>query len=408
MRLYLIETPERLAFIDKILSKIIDIPDRRMIAANALLDVDPTNVKKYVPWLAKLVTNGIISIARAVGQKPTTQIRLPEDNQRIQDLLATFERAKPRLEQQYRDILKFTDVYKLEDYLSKIINSGKSESVGSSVVKQVPGAEIIYNQTPYTLYRVNNIKGSMIKLDKAGQQNFTDPETEERISAVGILGMGPPETKWCTRSAFGRGRYAQHYLKSNDIYVLYKDGVPFMQKCGGQVMDVNDRHMQPPPAIDAVIQKDINTQLELKRQKLAAANKIRLANFEKQIVPEGKSLVLVSSEASGLINSITCGKIVDAGTFYYIGINEIDNGKTRPTRGRRPANLRKVLEDSGMAEIKRYLRYPNGKTKRSYDVQGRVIETTAEKDSSTYFTTNWKYYPILTVKKENVLKTKHA
>jgi hypothetical protein len=395
MKLLLIENPDRLSFIDKILSSVISNPDKRQTAANMLLDVDPTRHKKLAQWLARLVTRGFVSISGIVASKPNRQAILPEDGARITDILATFERSKPRIEVEYRDINKFPNLYSLEDKLKEIVDLGKSEAIGSSIVRKMPGADIVYRDDTYTLYAIDRISRERLKF---GREHLS-PEEERSVKAVEKLGMGPPETNWCTREKYP---YPQsgYYLSTNDIYILYKDGMPLAQKCGTQVMDVNDR----PTELPDVIEKEIE---RIHQAKLTAAR----AEFKKFIesgsLADGKSAVMCANRTM-----IICDKVLDVGPFYYIGI---DRGEQVSAPNTRRRSFYNALLTSGMASFNRVPKYPQYRKKvylrweeytpqekEKYRRTGKGPDPITVRDTSTMISTIWNYKNILTVNKQNI------
>jgi hypothetical protein len=302
MRLRIIcEDAARLAWLNKILLPMIPDEARRMQAAATLLDADPTKAKKLAQWLGRLTTNGIISIRGIIAARPNTQIRLPEDSQRVQDALALYERSKPRIPVANRDLNRFNDFYALEDMLNGLVNQGAVQATATKV-REVPGAEII-SAPPYTIYKVERVSKDKTK--------FT-PEELVRVKAIETLGMGPPETKWCTRARYSAsfGSYAARYLCGNDMFVVYKDGQPFLQKAGKQVMDVNDRPITPPPEI-------INILSQLQKRANAAKKAValqRVQPFIEQIETGQLAKVVVITSSGAAIGD----RIVDAGSYYYI------------------------------------------------------------------------------------------
>lgn len=413
MKLLIIENPNRLSYIDKILSKVIPAPDKRLSVANMLLEVDPTNQKVMAQWLAKLVVKGFLSISGIVSIKPNNQIKLPEDAIRIRDSLATFVKSKPRITAEYRDINKYDDFYGLEERLSEIVGSGKSQAVGSSIVRRVPGADIIYRDDTYTLYKIDRIP-------RKGDNGAYTQEEQVRLMAVEDLGMGPPETKWCTRKAYPNCQ-SEYYLRSGDIYILYKDGMPFMQKCRSEVKNVLDRRDYMPEVIDEFLDEYID-KLEQERR-AAAAIKLKKLVDNKEL-PPGKSAILTMS---GTL--ILCDKIVNAGSFLYVGI---DDGSTYQTIRPAKRKYRSVLEQSGMASFRSitkydYLKYDFDRYQRvGYNLQAqrhmsmgaegnhyypdkvlgpgeypRYIES-YRNDAAGALVTRWNYGHILTVNIENV------
>lgn len=411
MKLLIIENPNRLSYIDKALSKVIPAPDKRLSVVNMLLEIDPTNQKMMAQWLAKLVVRGFLSISGIVSVKPNNQIKLPEDAARIRDSLATFDKSKPRIATEYRDINKYEDFYDLEERLSEIVSSGKSQAVGSSIVRKVPGAEIIYRDDTYTLYKIDRIR-------RVKDGTYTQEE-QVRMRAVEDLGMGPPETKWCTRKDYPNCQSA-YYLGKDDIYILYKNGKPFMQKCGREVKNVFDHNDHMPEFIDEYLDKYLD---ELNQEKTAAAASRFKELVGNKEIPTGKSAVMTKG---GTI--ILCDKIVNAGRLLYIGINKLGNQR-KQYYTIRPAkrNNRSVLEQSGLASFQSVSRFDWLKQDFDADRLGRDYRRDRynqqakrlgkpplgpgeypnyieryRNDAAGALITKWNYGPILTVNMENV------
>jgi len=118
---------------------------------NTLEEIDPTNHKQYVEWLAKQYIN--------------KQFRL-EDANRIKDVLTKFENIKNKLSQ--RDINKYT-FYSLDELMDK--EYGVELDTGVNTNTDIPNIKVLY-KGPFGFLAI--------------------PETEE---ASCELGRG---TKWCT------------------------------------------------------------------------------------------------------------------------------------------------------------------------------------------------------------------
>lgn len=360
MRLYIIENTQRLSWVEKILSRTITSSDKRLNVANVLIDIDPTSDKKLSQWLARLVNNGIISIRGQIAANSNTQIRLPEDAERVNNVLRTFEKSKPRMPVESRDINNYADFNSIEDILDKVVNTGRISPGTANIIRRVPGADVIYNKQPYVLY--------MIKKITKGSENDQDSirTKVQRVDAVRTLGMGPPETKWCTRAAYhSRSEIALRYLKSGDIYILYKDGIPFIQKCKSQVMDVNDRRTELPAEIVGHIAE---REERIRIVRLAEAAK-KWSNKEELYQRLGGRKAVLTIRGTEII----ADTIVDSGRdYYYIGINKSQSLLANPKSGKKLL----LLKNNGLGDNR---------------AVGRLFRFV------------WNYETILTISKKNVV-----
>ncbi len=376
LSLLLVENPQRELWLQKALTPVLGDPRRVATATVALMQADPSRTKAYVRWLASLALNGTISVTNAIAASPNTQIRLPEDAPRVQDTLTSYERAKVRLTPEQRDLTRFRDFYSVERIVDALVNQGAVKA-SALKVRQVPGAEIVYNQAPYTMYKVEKIS----KL-KDGKQRT--PEELERIAAIGALGMGPPETKWCTRSRYSTtGQYATHYLSSFDMYVIYKDGMPFIQKGGKHCLNANDQPINLPAELVAYFETEKARQLEI--------NKKRMAAYIDSGVP-GVAL------ASGMF--IKCDRAVNAGNYYYVVRDPVTN-PTPDTTVHSNAARRAFLEKNGLAKF-----FVVQKNEGEYDEWEDDDEEDGEprrRYTSTNHLTAWLYDMVLTVNTNNIV-----
>ncbi len=395
LSLLLVENPQRELWLQKTLSPVLKDQRRVEVATAALMDADPSRTKAYVLWLASLTLNGTISINGAVAQKENTQIRLPEDAPRVQETLATYDRAKQRLPPEFRDLTRLKDFYSVEDAVAKVIDTG-AVAANSARARQVPGAEIVYNQAPYTIYKVAKIN------TKRGWNDQTPlpPDEQTRVQAVEALGAGPPETKWCTRRGYrGDQSMASSYLSQFDMFVVYKDGKPFIQKGGKYCLDVNDRPIRmPQELVEGYFDPE-------------AAN-VRRAMEEKV----AKMLKAGANGPPGVISNrgtaIDCWKIIDpnpedVNSYYYLIIGHGRQEKHKTSQKWANKKILPLFVAAGVVEAgPRRPLWPEGKPENyDYDETGRYVRLAnpiMRPDSSTAQDLVLKCDKILTINKVNV------
>lgn len=299
MRLcFICEETGRIRAINQMLK--IEDPIRKKKVIEAILQADPDEGKRFSLWLTTLINRGFVGVTGVIAATPNTQVRLPEDNPRIQKVLLAFQKALKKLPPDQRDITRFKDFYTVEDAVDKLIQAGAV--VAATSARKVPGAEIVYQTPPYVVYKVDRTRVQGKRVYDGAPPPTPEADMATRIKAIETLGMGPPETKWCTRAAYSSQTMARHYLATADMYVIYKDGKPFIQKCGKQVMDVNDRSVQLPPEIAEV------------------CNPILKRNANTGTFPPGLS-IKESTLVTATGNRIPCIAIADSmKPFYYFAV----------------------------------------------------------------------------------------
>lgn len=253
-----------------------------------ILAADPTNEKRFSLWLATLLNRGSID-ATGLTDNPNAQLRLPEDNPKAHEVLLAYQKAIPRLPPEQRDVTRFKDFNSLEETIDKLVQVGR---LGVAFkVRQVPGAEIVYNVPPYTVYLIKRIKRA-----RKGERSEEDGI---KIKAVETLGMGPPETRWCTKAAYSDhrdgGSMAEYHLSKADVYVVYKNGQPFLQKRGREIMDANNSIIDIPPELEVVLDKP----------------RENIDNFPKGLSLKESTLITTAG------NRIPCTLIIDPEKFYF-------------------------------------------------------------------------------------------
>ena len=299
MKLFLLlENPGRIKAMMKMLTQGGVDEDTALQVSEHLIDIDKSPGNQYALWLSALVNRGFIAIKGSIKVSSTTQLRLPEDSDRIVNALSIFAKAKNKPTFKHKDINKFKDFYSLEDMMDKLVQSQEVSS--EKTVRQIPGANIAYNDGEYVVYRIEKIR--------SGNKLPPEAEAQERVKAVGKLGMGPPETKWCTRAEYG-GSYASRYLSKADIYVIYKDGKPFIQHCDDQTTDVNDRRVVLPDFVQDIING-------LAKQKLEA-NKQAILRFQEEFKINLPSVCEVMHKDAGMIS----GLVLDKGNYLKIFVD---------------------------------------------------------------------------------------
>ncbi len=258
--------------------------------ARQLLSVDPTSTKKFAQYLVSLYNNSIIFVAQlgdtdnmrsilsnlGLSLKPDFELSglswakyefvFPTEKQNVRSRLEAFEPFRQLLAQStWEDgtAIDLNLVGKDVKYLDDLIERGKElryskRSGGGYQRKAYDGADEIYSDETFTVYKVKKIKspnGEMSKLDKSS------------IYALGKLGLG---TDWCTREDYKIGSRAKDYLEYSNVYVIYKNGKPFIQcnfgfdptdetaTYGVAVLDVDGDETTLPNEVKDVIYNDLS------------------------------------------------------------------------------------------------------------------------------------------------------
>jgi ribosomal protein S18 acetylase RimI-like enzyme len=169
-------------------------------AIEMVIAADPTE-KDYVMWLAKALA--------------ASQIRLPEDTEKIKGQLTAFNKLKrsPTFDGD-KDIQSYTpaSLYQtLQDNMGEMSNKEKNRDLIRSGAE---GARLILNDGDYKVFEV------------------TDPNLLMTLSS---------NTNWCT----AQERYAKQYTSSGADYVFYYKGKPYAQydPNSKQFMDVHDESL---------------------------------------------------------------------------------------------------------------------------------------------------------------------
>lgn len=195
-----------------------------------LSDCDPTPTKKYVvgtdfmknPWISSQFNNGKISIAgfsKMSGDE--TQIKLPEDNGTMVDLIKFFNDPgkKAQLKKYFPSIPTDIQNHDIRSALSASQNlSDKLRNMKATAFNPVvtAGAVKMINHDGFEVYMYP-------RLDLAKHFGL-DPE--EVVTSLQEAGMG---TKWCTRTDYDPGSRAKPYLTKDTIYTMFKNKVATYQ-----------------------------------------------------------------------------------------------------------------------------------------------------------------------------------
>jgi hypothetical protein len=176
-----------------------DLPPKQAIKQIELLTaLDPTR-GKYTEWI--------------VRQYKTNTIRLPEDNDKIKQLLKQFHKNKKQL--QNKDINNYTPggLARALDNTSvskrQVKKAGRAGKAGKAMLPN--GAELVLDKSPYQIIKVTDAKASS------------------------ILCSG---TKWCTANI----DVAKEYIEDGPLYLVYRNGERYAlaHADSGQMMDIYD------------------------------------------------------------------------------------------------------------------------------------------------------------------------
>lgn len=180
----------------KIVASELDIPEDKL--ASIINDIDPTN--KYVEWVLRQIR--------------FQNIRVPEDNNRVKEVINQFKQHQSRLPQ--RDLNQYKTIHDVEEALDTVTGTGsKREGAFQVNPEELPGVKLINQDGDYKLWEVS------------------DPES------LAIMGEG---TKWCTRKSY-KDCQAKSYIDDQTvIYIISQSNTPIIQFTPDfeQVMDRSD------------------------------------------------------------------------------------------------------------------------------------------------------------------------
>lgn len=215
----------KLLFLMKLLPNDMPEPEKERYV-RVVAEADPTENKSYTTWLLHQARRGII--------------RLPEDQDRVRDVLSFFDKAKQRWEYG-KDIFRF-DFNSLEDAVDKVRGTRfeeetdilKSNREKKREIKN-QGFQVVYDNPPY----------AVIKL--------TTPEACE------IMGKG---TNWCTKHP----EVAQkEYLPRGALYVLLKNNKKIAQfhLPSRQFRNIRDKMIEIKPAWAKILAEVMSNEQQL-------------------------------------------------------------------------------------------------------------------------------------------------
>jgi len=155
-------------------------PEQAIKQIELLTALDPTK-GKYTEWI--------------IRQHMNRTIRIPEDNEKIAQLLKQFHKGRGQL--QDKDISNYTPgtlAKALDEVSASKRQTKKAGRAGS--LSLPPGAELVLDKPPYKIAKITNPK------------------------AATILCSG---TQWCTANI----EHAEDYLSGGPLYIVYFDGVRY-------------------------------------------------------------------------------------------------------------------------------------------------------------------------------------
>ena len=188
----------------KLVALSLDIPEEKLIST--INDIDPSN--KYAEWVLKRIKY--------------KDIRVPEDNYRVKEVINLFKQHQSRLQQ--KDLNKYKTVHDVEVELEKITGTGSKREGAFQVNPSIlPGVKLIRQDGDFKLWEVSN------------------PES------LSIMGEG---TKWCTRKSYPDCQ-AEHYIRNyGKIYIISENNKPHIQFTKPyrldymQIMDINNKDIK--------------------------------------------------------------------------------------------------------------------------------------------------------------------
>lgn len=188
-----------------------------------LEDLDPTRNKKYLPWLAKQLAAGNLSV--------------DEDNKKneISNALSEFERLikMPAFKDKYGSNI---DGYETFDSLAKLMKkcelmvSAKDRNTG----RVVAGATLLGKHGNLKLYKMMTPDA----LREFALHNVHEPTHTEMCPKCHVV---HPMTSWCVRDMTAGSTHAETYLK-DDFYIVTKNDETYvaLQHKDGQCQNVSN------------------------------------------------------------------------------------------------------------------------------------------------------------------------
>ena len=185
----------------KIISTELDIPEEKLVAS--INEIDPSN--KYAEW-----------VLRQIKYK---NVRVPEDNYRVKEVISQFKQYQSRLQQ--KDLNQYKTIHDVENAIEQFVGTGSKRGGAFQVNPEtLEGVKLVSQDGDYKLWEVSDPKG--------------DTSGAESLAAMGL------GTKWCTRKDYGKqepesfddGDFCQAYRYMADygiIYIISKDNKPIIQ-----------------------------------------------------------------------------------------------------------------------------------------------------------------------------------
>ena len=256
-----------------------------------LIEADPTKQKNYLKWIGTQYLKGDLK---------------PETAENINKQLTFLYQNKEKAKQLSLDINLQNKTIEYLTYIIDAIKKSQALKKGTQETKY-PGVQTAYKDENYTIY--------------------ISPQTNDKKSTIiSLMNLGRG-TKWCTRPDFpnssledeeivyeedGRANWPQtnfnnyeaskaaEYLAEADIFVIYKNGLPFLQldfeTC--QCMDVYDKETTleksnvPKSVVDVITQQfleiyDLQTMADLAADGIFGTKYFN--EFVKPLMPETKN-----------------------------------------------------------------------------------------------------------------------
>lgn len=200
-------SPKRLQFLLKQLPLLLKKHQKTQYLADFIDDLpnvvatDPTRSGEYSLWILTLVVKGLIIF--------------PEDQEKVREILTYYDKLKPRLPLEHRNIWAFRNYSDLR----KVVLTALPE-LKSATDLQREGTKLIAEQvlrgTTYEIYEL------------------TTPEATSRAAK---------NTGWCVCNL----ETAQKFLKEGNLFLVLADGerVALAHQPSHQVMDVDDNPISP-------------------------------------------------------------------------------------------------------------------------------------------------------------------
>lgn len=179
-----------------------------------IIQVDPTKNSQYTDWILR--------------QYLSNQFRYIEDIGKATSLLSFYEKAKPKLPQEARDINKFKTFDQFYDYIDELKNK-KVDTTSNREKERQFEQELISNKEVEIFYNSPDIK-------------IVIPRTERASCYFGR------NTRWCTAAEDAENNMFDYYSQDGDLYILLfkKTNTRWQFHFeSGQFMDEKDKALSP-------------------------------------------------------------------------------------------------------------------------------------------------------------------